>query len=78
MYFEYGNAEICYLKEGDARLAAVIDSVGHIYRETDADLFSSIVHHIIYWRSCRGCSWISRRVYECCCNQREVWCCRDY
>ena len=47
MYFEYGNAEICYLKEGDARLAAVIDSVGHIYRETDADLFSSIVHHII-------------------------------
>ena len=47
MYFEYGNAEICYLKEGDARLAAVIDSVGHIYRETGADLFSSIVHHII-------------------------------
>ena len=47
MYFEYGDAEICYLKERDTKLAAVIDSVGHIYRETDADLFSSIVHHII-------------------------------
>lgn len=47
MYFEYGDAEICYLKERDARLAEVIDSVGHIYRETDTDLFSSIVHHII-------------------------------
>ena len=47
MYFEYGNAEICYLKERDARLAEVIDSVGHIYREADTDLFSSIVHHII-------------------------------
>ena len=47
MYFEYGDAEICYLKERDARLAEVIDSVGHIYREADTDLFSSIVHHII-------------------------------
>ena len=47
MYFEYGDAEICYLKKRDARLAEVIDSVGHIYREADTDLFSSIVHHII-------------------------------
>ena len=47
MYFEYGDAEICYLKERDARLAEVIDYVGHIYREADTDLFSSIVHHII-------------------------------
>ena len=47
MYFEYGDAEICYLKEKDTKLAAVIDSVGHIYREADTDLFSSIVHHII-------------------------------
>ena len=47
MYFEYGDAEICYLKKSDARLAEVIDSVGHIYREADTDLFSSIVHHII-------------------------------
>ena len=42
MYFEYGDAEICYLKKRDARLAEVIDSVGHIYREADTDLFSSL------------------------------------
>ena len=47
MYFEYGDAEIFYLKERDAMLAEVIDYVGHIYREADTDLFSSIVHHII-------------------------------
>ena len=47
MYFEYGNAELCYLKERYASHAEVIDSGGPISLDTDADLFSSIVHHII-------------------------------
>lgn len=47
MYFEYGEKEIEYLKSKDARLADVIDKVGHIDRPVDTDLFSSVVHHII-------------------------------
>lgn len=47
MYFEYGETEISYLRQKDKRLCAVIDSIGHIDRAVDADLFSSIVHHII-------------------------------
>ena len=45
--FEYGEKETGYLKSRDARLAGVIDKIGHIERETDPDLFSSVVHHII-------------------------------
>lgn len=47
MYFEYGEKEISYLRQKDARLREVIDRIGHIYRETDAELFSSVIHHII-------------------------------
>ncbi|MDO4842378.1 MAG: DNA-3-methyladenine glycosylase 2 family protein [Phoenicibacter congonensis] len=47
MYFQYGDKEIDYLKSKDARLGEVIDRVGHIERLVDADLFSSVVHHII-------------------------------
>ena len=47
MFFEYGEKEIEYLKAKDARLAEVIDKVGRIERPVDADLFSSVVHHII-------------------------------
>lgn len=47
MYFEYGSAETEYLIEKDARLAEVIGRIGHIYREADGDLFSSVVRHII-------------------------------
>ena len=47
MYFEYGNEAVEYLKQKDQRLGAVIDQIGHIDRETDPDLFSSVVHHII-------------------------------
>ena len=45
--FEYGEKEISYLRSKDKRLAEVIDQVGLIQREVDADLFSSVVHHII-------------------------------
>ena len=47
MYFEYGDKEINYLKSKDKALAEAIDKIGHIYREVDTDLFSSVVHHII-------------------------------
>lgn len=35
------------LKAKDITLAAAIDKIGHIEREVDSDLFSSVVHHII-------------------------------
>ena len=47
MFFEYGTAEIEYLKAKDARLAVVIEKIGHIERPVDSDLFSSVIHHII-------------------------------
>ncbi|WP_435867656.1 DNA-3-methyladenine glycosylase family protein [Candidatus Arthromitus sp. SFB-rat-Yit] len=47
MYFEYGDEAVEYLKSKDKKLAWVIDHVGHIDREVDSDLFSSVVHHII-------------------------------
>lgn len=47
MYFEYGETEINYLRQKDKRLREIIDRIGHIERAVDADLFSSVVHHII-------------------------------
>ena len=47
MVFEYGETETDYLKKKDTRLAEVIDTIGHIDRPADTDLFSSVVHHII-------------------------------
>ena len=46
-YFRYGEKEIAYLKSKDKKLAAVIDAVGSIRRETDRDLFTSVVRHIV-------------------------------
>lgn len=46
-YFEYGETETSYLKKKDKKLSKVIDQVGHIYREVDSDIFSSVIHHII-------------------------------
>lgn len=47
MFFEYGEKETEYLKSKDKKLAEVIDKVGHIKRQTDDDLFSSVIHCII-------------------------------
>lgn len=47
MYFTYGNQEVEYLKSKDKALGRVIEKIGHIKREVDPDLFSSVVHHII-------------------------------
>ena len=47
MYFEYGDDATSYLAAKDERMCDVIARVGHIYREVDPDIFSSVVHHII-------------------------------
>jgi len=47
MFFEYGEKETEYLKSKDKKLAEVIDKIGHIERQTDDNLFSSVIHCII-------------------------------
>ena len=47
MNFSYTDRETDYLKSRCKRMAEVIESVGHINRKADDDLFSSVVHHII-------------------------------
>jgi DNA-3-methyladenine glycosylase II len=47
MYFEYGDKETEYLKRRDKRLGGAIDAIGHIEREVDGDLFSSVVPTIV-------------------------------
>lgn len=47
MYFQYGAEETDYLRKKDPALGNIIDEIGLIQREVDADLFSSVIHHII-------------------------------
>ena len=47
MYFKYGEKEISYLKNKDKKLAEVIEKVGFIERDTEPELFSALVHHIV-------------------------------
>ena len=47
MYFEYGDKEIEYLKNRDAKLAEAIDRIGHINRPVHTDLFSCVVDDIV-------------------------------
>ncbi len=47
MYFEYDDDALDYLKSKDKTLGEIIDKIGHINREVDPNLFSSVVHHII-------------------------------
>jgi len=47
MYFEYGEKEIEYLKSKDKKLGEAIERIGHICRETDSDLFTSIIKQIV-------------------------------
>ena len=47
MHFKYGEKEISYLKNKDKKLAEVIEKVGFIERETEPELFSALVHHIV-------------------------------
>ncbi len=65
MYFVYGDEEIRYLKGKDKKLGEVIEKIGHIDREVDADLFSAVIHHIIGQQiSSRALQTIWRRMGE--------------
>lgn len=45
--FQYTKKEIEHLKRVDKRLAAIIDQVGMIERQTISDLFTALIHSII-------------------------------
>lgn len=45
--FPYGTQELAHLRAKDRKLGAAIDRIGHVHREMDPDLFSSVIHHII-------------------------------
>ena len=47
MFFEYGETEINFLKSRDEKLAAAIDKIGHVYREVEEDLFSTVVRTVV-------------------------------
>lgn len=47
LIFRYGDTETSWLASRDARLGEAIEQIGHIEREVDPDLFSSVMHHII-------------------------------
>lgn len=47
MYFAYGEEAVNYLCAKDKKLGEYIRQIGHIAREVDTDLFSSIVRSII-------------------------------
>lgn len=45
--FEYGSAELDYLRKNDKKLRAAIDQIGFIEREVIPDLFTALVNSII-------------------------------
>lgn len=47
MHFQYGQAEIDYLKAKDKKLARIIDKIGFIKREINPNLFLAIMQNII-------------------------------
>lgn len=47
IYFAYGEEAIQTLSAKDPILADVMAKIGHVCREVDTDLFSSVVHQII-------------------------------
>ena len=65
MFFAYGEREIDYLKHRDRRLGAAMEAIGLVRRETDPDLFSAVVHHIMAQQiSTRAQETIWRRIRE--------------
>lgn len=47
MDIQYGEKEISYLKQKDAKMAEVIDRIGHIHRGGIDDLYAAIINSII-------------------------------
>lgn len=65
MYFQYGDKETEYLKKKDKVFGEIIEKIGHIERELDSDLFSSVIHHIIGQQiSTKAQATIQRRMKE--------------
>ncbi len=73
MYFLYGKTEVEYLKGKDKILGAVIDEIGHVDREIDTDLFSSVVHHIIGQQISTKAQ---ATIYHLAENERQFWRCK--
>ncbi len=46
-YFKYGEKEIQHLKERDPLLGEKIDQIGMVQRETNPNIFSSLIESII-------------------------------
>jgi len=65
MDFFYGEDAANYLKRKDETLGKVIDTIGHIDRAVDPDLFASVIHHIIGQQiSTRAQATVWRRMQE--------------
>ena len=65
MYFNITREDLDYLRKRDKRLGAVIDKIGIIERETDGDLFSSVIHQIIGQQiSMKAYATVRARVYD--------------
>lgn len=47
LYYAYDEDAITHLKKRDRALGRVIDQIGHIDREVEPDLFSSVIYHIV-------------------------------
>lgn len=47
MYFPYGSTETDYLKSKDPKLGGMIDTIGHLDRLIDPDLFASLIGAIV-------------------------------
>lgn len=47
MVFEYGMRQVEYLKSKDKRLGEAMDVIGHIEREIEPDLFTSLVQCVV-------------------------------
>lgn len=47
LYYPYGEKEIEYLKSRDKKLAAVIETIGHIDRPVIPDVFCALIHSVV-------------------------------
>lgn len=62
-YYKYTKEEVDYLKEKDSILGKEMDRIGMIKRETDSDIFSSLISSIISQQiSTKAASTIEKRL----------------
>ncbi len=64
MYFEYGSAEIEYLKRKDKKMGAAIDKIGTIRRTVTPDVFTALVQSVVSQQiSTKAAQTVSARMY---------------